>query len=113
MYLEDDYLSMNFSGNLKRVMDERGLTVKTICEATGIPTSTLSDWLSGSSPRLNDHILKLTRFLGCSVDFLLTGSEPEKEIIESIVEEGSNFSEIHVGVYRVKIEKLIRKSNKD
>lgn len=96
-----------FSENLKSLMKEKRLTARHVSKQTGIPESTLSEWCGGREAKFNDSILKLARFLGVSVEFLLTGREPESEIVGDLVEElAEGFTTIHKGVYRLKVEKF-------
>lgn len=74
-----------FAGTLKKVMKERGLTVKAISVATGIPQSTISEWTGGREPKLGDAVVRLARFLGLSVEYLATGEESEKKMVADIL----------------------------
>ena len=99
---------MSFSNNLKVMIERKGVSLKAVSEATGIPRSNISDWLSGAEPRLNDSILSLAKYLGCSIDYLVSGKEPEEDLVKEIAKEiEGKFTEIHSGVYRFKVEKLI------
>lgn len=102
--------NMLFAKNLKKIIDERNLTPKMISDATGIPRSNIGDWLAGTEPRLNDSIIKLAKYLGCSIDYLMTGKSLEEEVLNDFsnsLEDG--FAEIHSGVYRLRIEKFFKK----
>jgi transcriptional regulator with XRE-family HTH domain len=63
--------TMGFSDNLKKAIEERGLKLTTISEATGIPMSTLSEWTAGREPKVSEALIKLCRFLGVSLDELI------------------------------------------
>lgn len=102
--------NMAFSKNLKKIMKERNVSPKELSEATGIPRSSIGDWLAGTEPRLNESVLKVSRFFGCSLDFLMTGIEPEENTLKKILgQSDESYTEIHSGVYRLKIEKLLKK----
>lgn len=102
--------NMTFATNLKHLIKERGLNPRIISEATGIPRATISDWMNGTEPRLNDSIIALSKFFGCSIDYLITGKEPEEDLINNMIEDAKDsFTEIHTGIYRLRIEKMISK----
>lgn len=84
----------------------RGLTLKVVSQATGIPSSTLSEWTANRAPVLGPDVLKLARFFGVSIEYLVTGQEPEPDLVDEIFgDEGDGFVTLHKGVYRVKVEK--------
>ena len=97
-----------FADNLKKLMRDRGVTARTVCKATGIPQSTFSEWTVGREPKLSQNVIKLARFFGCSVEALITGQEPEHDIVANMIESlEDGFATVHKGVYRVKIEKFV------
>lgn len=88
-------------------MIDRGVSAKVVSKATGIPTSTLSEWTGGRQPKLSDDVLKLARFFGVSIEYLITGKEPVNDVMSEVLESlDDGFMTIHQGVYRFKIEKL-------
>lgn len=89
----------------------RGENIASISKATGIAKSTLSDWTAGGrKPILDESIILLARHLGVSVEKLITGSEPEEEIADNILEQlEKGFVTLHSGVYRLKVEKFTGK----
>ena len=96
-----------FSDNLKRLMKERGVSARVLSQATGIPQSTLSEWSAGREPKLGDQVVKLARFFGVSLEYLVTGEIAEATIVKDLVDSLTDeFTTIHQGTYRLKIEKL-------
>lgn len=94
-------------------MSERGVAAKVVSKATGIPTSTLSEWTGGRQPKLSDDVLKLARFFGVSIEYLITGKEPINDVMSEVLESlDDGFVTVHQGVYRFKIEKLTSDSKK-
>jgi transcriptional regulator with XRE-family HTH domain len=86
---------------LRRVLNERGITVASLARDTEVPRSTLNSWLNNkSNPDLN-QLDKVARYLGMSIEQLAFGRE-EKDAVAKLFEE----TEIHTGVYRVKISKI-------
>lgn len=68
-----------FAKNLKLILAERGLSQKAAAEIAGVTPATLNDWLAGSIPTDHIAVQKLCRALGCSFEWLLTGSETRVE----------------------------------
>ena len=98
----------HFHETLKKLLRERGVSATLVCESKGIPKSTLSEWASGRNPKLDESIVKLARFFGVSVEFLITGKHPEETVIKEMMndlEEG--FISVHKGTYRLTVEKYI------
>ena len=50
-----------------------------VSKATGIPASTFSDWKKGRSVPKQDKLQKIADFFRVSVDYLMTGKEPEED----------------------------------
>jgi len=66
-----DMKIMGFSDNLKKAIAARGLKLTVISAATGIPTSTLSEWTAGREPKVSEALVKLCKYLGVSLDELI------------------------------------------
>lgn len=106
MSSDNDPRVNKFSEVFKRLMRERGVTAKLVSQATGIPPSTLSEWSAGRVPKLGEDVLRLARFFGVTVDYLITGNHVEEEVVRDLLAPGvDGFAEIHAGVYRLRIEK--------
>ena len=61
----------------QRLLDERNLKNADISRATGISNMTLSDWKNGKTTPKQDKLQKIADFFGVSIDYLMTGKEPE------------------------------------
>lgn len=61
-----------------------------VTEATGISSTVFSEWKSGKSQPKVDKLVKIARYLGTTVEYLVTGeaSEPLPSVILSEEEEG-------------------------
>jgi transcriptional regulator with XRE-family HTH domain len=100
-------LMPSFSENLKRLMKERGVTARVLSKATAIPASTISEWSGGREPKLSEPVVKLARFFGVTLEFLVMGKEQEEVLVEQLINNlDDGFTTIHQGVYRVRLEKL-------
>lgn len=102
-----------FAETLKRLMQDRRVSAAIVCQATNIPKSSLSEWLGGRQPKLDESIVRLAKFFGVSVEYLITGEHPEEMIVKGLLEDlEEGFVSIHKGVYRINVEKLTRNSSK-
>lgn len=64
----------------QKLLDEKGLKNSDVSRATGISNMTLSDWKHGKTKPKTDTMRKISSFLDVSVDYLMTGKEPEFSI---------------------------------
>jgi len=61
---------------LKKLLKEKDLTAAQLSRRTGVPKNTLSDWLSGNSPRDITQVKTVAEALGVSLDYLCFGQDP-------------------------------------
>lgn len=55
---------------------QRDVTPYRVGKATGIATSTLTDWKKGKSTPKQDKLIKIAEYFGISLEYLVTGKEP-------------------------------------
>lgn len=60
-----------------KLLEEKGLNSNQVSKATGISTSTFTDWKKGRSKPNQKNMLKIAEYFGVSLDYLMTGKEPE------------------------------------
>jgi transcriptional regulator with XRE-family HTH domain len=97
----------SFADNLKRLMKERGVSARVLSQATGIPASTISEWSGGREPKLSEPAVRLSRFFGVTLEYLVTGQDSAETVINDVIHQlEDGFTTIHQGVYRVRVEKL-------
>lgn len=65
---------MIFWDNFKKACEERNLKPTPVLKECGISTGSIGRWQSGSSPNA-DAVIAIARYLNCSTDSLLMGSE--------------------------------------
>lgn len=65
----------------QRILDEKGLKNSDVSRGTGISNMTLSDWKRGVSTPKQDKMIKIAKFLDVSVEYLMTGKEPEVDYL--------------------------------
>lgn len=61
--------------NLKKVLEDRGITQKAAAELASVPPSTIGDWLAGVMPTDPIAVQRLCRALKCDFEWLLTGAK--------------------------------------
>ena len=101
----------NFSVNLKKILTDKRIRNAELSKATGVPMSTLSEWINGRKPCLSKDLVNLARYLDVSLEFLITGSEEKEKLVNNIINNSLNqYTQIHQGLYRVTIEKQKKES---
>lgn len=63
----------------EKLMKEHNVTAYKVSKETGIATSTLSDWKKGRSTPKQDKLQKIADYFNVTIDYLLTGNNPEKK----------------------------------
>lgn len=59
------------SRNLRHLFKHRGVSLTEVAQATGVPRSTLGEWVAGRTPRLGSEIAAVATYLGVSLETLL------------------------------------------
>lgn len=59
------------------LMAERDIKAPELCEKVGIPLTTFYTWKKRDRVPSTEYLTGIARFFGVSVDYLLTGSEPD------------------------------------
>jgi transcriptional regulator with XRE-family HTH domain len=99
---------MSLSETLRTLMADKSLSIEKLAQKTGVPSSTIKTWLSGSAPRKLEDVRKIARFLDVSFEFLCFGETTEQEFI--ISEE--HLEQLFSGLLKVKIERVIPSKKK-
>nr|DAG73365.1 MAG TPA: Repressor protein CI [Caudoviricetes sp.] len=63
----------------EKLLEEKGVTAYRVSKETGVGRSTFTDWKNGRSVPKQDKLQKIADFFNVSVDYLMTGKEPEKD----------------------------------
>lgn len=100
-----------FAKNLERVLGERGISQRAAAELAQVQPSVLAGWLSGSQANDPLAIQRLAKGLGCSFEWLLTGSDSQLELgkisMAELFESESDPS--FSGVFEIQARRLRRK----
>lgn len=68
---------MTISERLFEFMDQKQVTPYSLCQKLGIGTSTVNNWKSRNTDPPAKLLVPICEYLGCSVEYLLTGQEPQ------------------------------------
>lgn len=98
-----DSMELKIGKVLKQFMDKERHTLASISKATGVPKSTISEWLSNRSPNPTQAV-KVANHLGVSLHFLLFGKDDSQEPIQKILKEDFFKGTFEISIKRVKIE---------
>ena len=85
---------MTISERLFDEISRRNLTAYGLCKALGINPTTTTNWRQRNTDPPAKYILPISEFLGCSVEYLLTGEDAgapvviKKEPVPGISENG-------------------------
>lgn len=60
-------------------LDSRNLTAYGLCQTLGINTTTTSNWKQRGTDPPAKYIVPICEYLGCSLEYLLTGQESATE----------------------------------
>lgn len=66
----------------EKLCKERGVTPYRVCEETGIKTSAMSGWKAGKYKFKTEKLKLIADYFGVTVDYLLTGEEPDGHYVD-------------------------------
>ncbi len=91
---------------LEKLLKDKGISARELSRRTGIPQSTLNNYLSGREPKV-ENVLILAKFFGTTIEFLLTGVDDRPPSLDDVFVEG-----LFEGWLKVKIERAIPNKRK-
>ena len=92
---------------LKKLIAEKGITLRQLTKETGVPQATLSSYLAKGGTSKPEHIRALANYFGCSMEWLLFGEDTRKPTLDEVLTEG-----VFEGWLKVKIERAIPNKRK-
>ncbi|MBT4791074.1 MAG: helix-turn-helix transcriptional regulator [Halobacteriovoraceae bacterium] len=97
-------MEIEISKTLKILIEEKGITLTALSKHTGVPISTLNNWLSGQEPRSISQVKDVAKFFDHTIDQLCFPIDhlPVTKA-QSPIE--SYQDEIYAGVYEVILRK--------
>ena len=90
---------------LKKILDERNLTISKLATMSDVPKTNIKNWIDGSrsSPNL-EQVKKVAVVLGVSVHYLCWGSEDENSPLSKIMKDDLFSGTFEVTLKRIKWE---------
>ena len=64
-------------GTFQKLLDKNGVTAYKVAKETGLTTATLTNWKKGRYTPKQDKLQKIAEYFDVTVDYLLSGDEPE------------------------------------
>lgn len=95
-----DTVELKIGKVLKDIMTEERHTLLSLSKATGVPKSTISEWLNNRTPNPVQAV-KVASHLGISLHYLLFGHEDSEEIVTKFLKE-----EVFSGTFEISIKKV-------
>jgi transcriptional regulator with XRE-family HTH domain len=89
---------------LRKIINEKGLTVAGLSRATKVPVQTLHGWLQGVEPKSIRQLKTVADYLEVDLDYLCFGIRPKSEA--SKIERFED--EINAGVFEVVLRRVKR-----
>lgn len=71
---------MSLSKSLRRILDERNMTVAELARKSSVPAKTIYHWLAGQQPRKMEHVFYICDALGMTVEQLYERAPPSKPV---------------------------------
>ena len=88
---------MEFAQRLALLLEEKGVSRGKLARAAGVHTSTVTNWINGKKPTI-DNLISVAEFFGVPISFLTDDTNISENILEQkekpTTENGSGQSEI-------------------
>lgn len=78
---------MQFSSIFNSLMNSKGITAYKMSKETGISDSLIGYWRKGERVPSAENLILISKYLGISIDYLLTGRKTEPEPTSELTEE--------------------------
>lgn len=92
---------------LSKLLQEHGISARELARQTGLPQSTLNNYLSGRGPTKPEQILAIAKYFNVSMELLLFGEDDRPPTLNDVLTEG-----LFEGWLKVKIERAIPNTKK-
>lgn len=90
---------------LRRLIQEKGVTVAALSRHTGVPLQTLHGWLNGNEPKRISQLKLVADFFEVTVDYLCF-SDSKLKLKSKNLSLWSTNEEVHSGIYEVTLRKI-------
>lgn len=99
-----------FAKNLKRIMDERHLTVRAVAAMAGVKQpSIIMSWLSNANPHDLKAVGRLAKALDMNFKELLLGEADQESAKASSIDDLFEEKEFFEGICKINIQRLVPK----
>lgn len=88
---------------LKKMMETERHTLASISRATGVPKSTISEWINNRAPN-PVYAAKVAKHLGVSLHYLLFAAEDDEDPLHKLFKEDVFNGTFEINIKRVKIK---------
>ena len=95
-----DTVELKIGKVLKDIMTAQRHTLATISKTTGVPKSTIAEWLNNRTPNPVQAV-KVANYLDVSLHYLLFGHNETEDVLTKILKE-----ELFSGTFEVSIKKI-------
>lgn len=85
---------MTICERMFKTMEEKNLKAAALCRVLGVGTNITTGWKQRNTDPPAKYLTQISEFLGCSVEYLLTGQETEKAPVPGISENGREMLEL-------------------
>lgn len=92
---------------LEKLLKEHDISARELARQTGIPQSTLNNYLSGRGPTKPEQILAIAKYFNVSMELLLFGEDDRPPTFNDVLTEG-----LFEGWLKVKIERAVPSAKK-
>lgn len=103
-----DPVALKVGVTLRELLVEKRYSLKEVSKGSGVPSSTLSEWLSNRTPRNPVQVRRVADFLGVSLHYLLFGEEDRKEPLTALLKEDVFNGTFEISIRRVRAAKGIQ-----
>ena len=76
---------IELSANLKKLLKDRRTSVRALSRELNIPQSTLNSIVAGKQPGSLEQLLKLARYFGVSMEYLITGEDVRPPTLDEVL----------------------------
>lgn len=91
---------MHLKEQLEHLIKQYGINVSNLSKFSGVPNSTISDWLGGSNPKNISQVKKVADYFDVSIDYLCFGEIKQQTEINQYKDE------INAGVFEVVLRRI-------
>lgn len=86
---------MTISERMFSLLDEKRLSASGLCKVLGVGTNQTTNWKQRNTDPPAKYIVLICEYLGCSLEYLLTGQETEKAPAPGMSENGREMLELY------------------